>query len=121
MRALDISLSTIGLIVLSPLLLVVAVIVKCGSPGPVLYRARRVGQDGRLFDVFKFRTMSADADKCGPRVTARGDDRVTPVGRFLRRTKIDELPQLLNTLKGDMSLVGPRPEDPWYVKSYSQE
>jgi lipopolysaccharide/colanic/teichoic acid biosynthesis glycosyltransferase len=121
MRALDISLSVIGLIVLSPLLLAVAVIVKCGSPGPVLYRARRVGQDGRLFDVFKFRTMSADADKYGPRVTARGDDRVTPVGRFLRRTKIDELPQLLNTLKGDMSLVGPRPEDPWYVKSYSQE
>jgi lipopolysaccharide/colanic/teichoic acid biosynthesis glycosyltransferase len=121
MRVLDVSLSLVGLVLLSPLLLVVALLIKCTSPGPVFYRARRVGQDGRLFDVFKFRTMIADADRRGPRVTATGDDRVTRVGRFLRRTKIDELPQLLNTLKGDMSLVGPRPEDPWYVKSYSQE
>jgi lipopolysaccharide/colanic/teichoic acid biosynthesis glycosyltransferase len=121
MRLLDVSLSLVALVLLSPLLLVVALIIKITSSGPVLYRARRVGQDGRLFDVYKFRTMIAGADKRGPRVTATGDHRVTKVGRLLRRTKIDELPQLFNTLTGDMSLVGPRPEDPSYVKAYSQE
>ena len=121
MRLLDLSISLLGLILLSPLLLAVAVLVKCSSPGPVLYRARRVGKDGRLFDVYKFRTMVMDAAERGPRVTGSGDTRVTRTGRFLRRTKLDELPQLFNTLKGDMSLVGPRPEDPGYVKSYSVE
>jgi lipopolysaccharide/colanic/teichoic acid biosynthesis glycosyltransferase len=121
MRLLDISISLIGLILLSPALLVVAVVVKCSSPGPIFYRARRVGKDGRLFDLYKFRTMVVDAAERGPRVTGSGDPRVTRAGRFLRRTKIDELPQLLNALKGEMSLVGPRPEDPRYVKSYSRE
>jgi lipopolysaccharide/colanic/teichoic acid biosynthesis glycosyltransferase len=80
-----------------------------------------VGKDGRLFNLYKFRSMVADADSRGPRVTANGDVRVTGVGRILRRTKLDELPQLFNTLVGDMSLVGPRPEDPDYVKLYSPE
>jgi lipopolysaccharide/colanic/teichoic acid biosynthesis glycosyltransferase len=120
MRLLDISLSLIGLILLSPLLLLAAVVVKLSSPGPVFHRARRVGKGGRLFDVYKFRTMIVNAAAHGPRVTGAGDHRVTPVGRFLRRSKIDELPQLFNVLRGDMSLVGPRPEDPSYVKTYSR-
>jgi lipopolysaccharide/colanic/teichoic acid biosynthesis glycosyltransferase len=120
MRLLDISISLVGLVVLSPVLLVVALAVKCSSPGPVLYCALRVGKDGRLFNLYKFRSMVADADR-GPRVTGRSDARVTGVGRILRRTKLDELPQLFNTLVGDMSLVGPRPEDPGYVQSYSAD
>lgn len=121
MRLLDISISLLGLIVLSPVLLIVALAVKCGSPGPVLYCARRVGKNGRLFNLYKFRSMVADAADRGPRVTGSSDARVNGVGRILRRTKLDELPQLFNTLIGDMSLVGPRPEDPTYVKSYSAE
>ena len=118
---LDISISLIGLVLLSPVLSIVALVVACSSPGPILYRARRVGKDGRLFDVYKFRTMVVDAAERGPRVTGNGDTRVTKAGRFLRRTKLDELPQLLNTLTGDMSLVGPRPEDPRFVESYSRQ
>jgi lipopolysaccharide/colanic/teichoic acid biosynthesis glycosyltransferase len=121
MRILNASLSLLALIVLSPVLLMVALAVKWSSPGPVLYRARRVGKDGRLFNLYKFRSMVADADSRGPRVTASGDVRITGIGRLLRRTKLDELPQLFNTLIGDMSLVGPRPEDPDYVKLYSPE
>jgi lipopolysaccharide/colanic/teichoic acid biosynthesis glycosyltransferase len=120
-RLLDISLSLIAVILLSPVLLLAALVVKCSSSGPIFYRARRVGKDGRLFDVYKFRTMVVDAAARGPRVTRSGDTRVTGAGRFLRRSKVDELPQLFNVLKGDMSLVGPRPEDPRYVKSYSQD
>jgi lipopolysaccharide/colanic/teichoic acid biosynthesis glycosyltransferase len=116
---LDVSLSLAGLIVLSPLLAATAILIKCSSRGPVLYRARRVGKDGRLFNVYKFRTMAHSVSDTGPRITVHGDQRIYPLGRFLRRTKIDELPQLLNTLRGDMSLVGPRPEDPGYVASYS--
>ena len=102
-------------------MLAVAIAVKCGSRGPVLYRARRAGKDGRLFTLYKFRSMVADAEHLGPRVTPRVDPRVTRVGRVLRRTKLDELPQLFNTLIGDMSLVGPRPEDPAYVRGYSAD
>src|ERR1700733_5342212 len=118
MRSLDISLSLIGLFLLSPVLLLAALVVKCSSPGPILYRARRVGKDGRFFNVYKFRTMVVDAAARGPAVTGCGDTRATRAGPFLRRSKIDELPQLFNVLRGDMSLVGPRPEDPRYVKSY---
>jgi len=120
MRLLDLSVSLLGLIVLGPVMLAVALAVKCTSRGPVLYRARRVGKDGRLFTLYKFRSMVVGADR-GSKVTGSGDGRVTPVGRFLRRTKLDELPQLFNTLVGDMSLVGPRPEDPDYVTLYSTE
>ncbi len=106
---------------LSPLLLLVALAVKLTSPGPVLYRSRRIGKEGQPFHVLKYRTMVADADRLGPGITARGDRRVTPIGRVLRRTKLDELPQLINVVKGEMSLVGPRPEDPRFVALYTPE
>lgn len=102
------------------MLLVVAVAVKCTSRGPVLYQARRVGKDGRPFHLYKFRSMATGAAD-GAGVTGSGDPRVTSLGRILRRTKLDELPQLVNTLRGEMSLVGPRPEDPRYVALYSPE
>lgn len=120
-RLLDIIASMAGLAVLSPLFVLVGLWIKLDSPGPVFYRAPRVGQDGRLFRLYKFRSMVIDADKRGPGITAAGDTRITSVGRFLRRTKIDELPQLINVLRGDMSLVGPRPEDPRYVAFYTPE
>jgi lipopolysaccharide/colanic/teichoic acid biosynthesis glycosyltransferase len=118
-RLFDIFLSFIALIFLSPLFLVVAAVVKVTSRGPVFYRARRVGRGGRLFTLYKFRTMRDE--KPTSRITAAGDPRITSLGRVLRNFKIDELPQLFNVLKGDMSLVGPRPEDPSYVERYAPE
>jgi lipopolysaccharide/colanic/teichoic acid biosynthesis glycosyltransferase len=118
-RLLDVVAATAGLILLLPLFIVVAIAIKLHDGGPVFYRARRVGKDGCLFHLYKFRTMVVNADRQGPAVTASGDSRITPVGRWLRRTKLDELPQLLNVLVGDMSLVGPRPEDPRYVMLYT--
>jgi len=120
-RALDLVISIPGLLLLSPLLLVLALWVKLDSRGPVLYRGKRVGQDGRPFLMYKFRTMVVGAEKRGPAVTYRDDPRITGAGRFLRRAKLDELPQLLNVLRGEMSLVGPRPEDPSYVAFYTPE
>ena len=120
-RAFDVVVSILGLIVLSPVLLFIALAVKIGSPGPVLYRARRVGRGGEEFALLKYRSMVVDAASIGPAVTGQGDPRVTPVGRALRRTKMDELPQLINVLRGEMSLVGPRPEDPRYVAIYTPE
>jgi lipopolysaccharide/colanic/teichoic acid biosynthesis glycosyltransferase len=120
-RLLDFVASLAGLAVLSPLFVLVGVWIKLDTPGPVFYRANRVGRAGRPFRLYKFRSMIADADKRGPGITATGDSRVTSVGRFLRRTKLDELPQLINVLRGDMSLVGPRPEDPRYVALYTPE
>lgn len=121
MRVFDICFSLVALTVSMPLLLVLAIAIKCSSPGPVLYRSRRIGQDGHPFTLYKFRSMVVGAAEQGPRVTGSGDARVTRLGRMLRRTKLDELPQLFNTLIGDMSLVGPRPEDPEYVKLYSPD
>jgi lipopolysaccharide/colanic/teichoic acid biosynthesis glycosyltransferase len=121
MRIIDAAASGIGLIVLSPLFLLIALAIKLTSPGPVFYRSTRVGRDGAPFRITKFRSMVSDADKRGPGITAAGDPRITPVGRLLRRTKLDELPQLINVLKGEMSLVGPRPEDPRYVALYTDE
>ena len=120
-RWLDVAASLAGLAVLSPLFLMIGLWIKLDSPGPVFYRATRVGRNGRLFRLYKFRSMVAGADRQGPGITATGDARVTRAGRALRRTKIDELPQLLNVLSGDMSLVGPRPEDPRYVALYTPE
>ena len=120
-RALDLVISFLGLLVLSPLLLFLAIWIKVDSPGPILYRGKRVGQNGRPFLMHKFRTMVLGAESKGPAVTYRDDPRITKAGRFLRRTKLDELPQLLNVLKGEMSLVGPRPEDPSYVELYTSE
>lgn len=118
-RTLDLLAAAAGLFLLSPLFAVVAIAIKRHDGGPIFYRARRVGKGGRQFQLFKFRTMVVDADKQGPGITIRNDSRITPIGRRLRRTKLDELPQLLNVLKGDMSLVGPRPEDPRYVAHYT--
>lgn len=118
-RSLDSLASLVGLVLASPVLLVVAVLVKSTSPGPVLFWQERIGLGGMVFRIVKFRTMCRDADQRGPAITPADDARVTTVGRWLRRLKLDELPQLWNVLKGEMSLVGPRPEVPRYVESYS--
>jgi lipopolysaccharide/colanic/teichoic acid biosynthesis glycosyltransferase len=118
-RLIDLAGCSVGLILFSPVLFVIAVLIKLDSAGPVLYLAQRVGKDGRLFRLCKFRTMSAGAHRNDPAITVAGDTRITRVGQFLRRFKLDELPQLLNVVKGEMSLVGPRPEDPRYVALYS--
>lgn len=114
-RAVDVLLSAVGLLVLAPVIGACALAVKLTSPGPVFYRAARAGVGGHSFHMLKLRTMRQAASD-GPKITAPGDSRVTPVGRFLRASKIDEMPQLLNVLKGDMSIVGPRPEDPGIVR-----
>ncbi|MCB0079179.1 MAG: sugar transferase, partial [Anaerolineales bacterium] len=119
-RAFDLIAATVGLLLLSPLLIVLGIAIKRGSPGPIFYRAQRIGRGGRPFTLYKFRSMVAEADKRGPAITAAGDSRITPIGHFLRRTKLDELPQLINVVKGEMSLVGPRPEDPRYVAFYTE-
>jgi lipopolysaccharide/colanic/teichoic acid biosynthesis glycosyltransferase len=119
-RAFDVLAALLGLVVLLPLFLVVAVIILIDRKGPVFYSARRVGRHGRIFHLYKFRTMIPDADKMGAGITSADDFRVTPVGRVLRHYKLDEFPQLLNVIKGDMSLVGPRPEDPRYIRLYTQ-
>ena len=120
-RLIDLGVAAGGATILSPLFMLIAVFIKLDSAGPVFYRAQRVGQGGRLFRLYKFRSMVADADRKGPEITASGDTRVTRIGKHLRRLKLDELPQLLNVLKGDMALVGPRPEDPRYVAFYTPE
>jgi lipopolysaccharide/colanic/teichoic acid biosynthesis glycosyltransferase len=118
-RVFDVAVSAAGLVLTSPVILAAAVAVKLESPGSAFYGGTRVGKDGRTFRILKLRTMRPLSG--GPAVTAGDDPRITSVGRLLRRTKIDELPQLLNVLKGDMSLVGPRPEDPKYVALYTLE
>ena len=120
-RMFDIAGATLGLALAGPLLLILAVAIKIESRGPVFFRGVRVGLHGHRFRIFKFRSMVADAEQSGPGITAAGDSRVTRHGRLLRRFKLDELPQLLNVLKGEMSLVGPRPEDPRYVAHYTPE
>jgi lipopolysaccharide/colanic/teichoic acid biosynthesis glycosyltransferase len=120
-RALDLSLSAIALAVLSPLLAVLALAIKMHDGGPVVYAGRRVGKGGKPFLMYKFRSMVLDADRLGGSSTPDDDRRITRVGRFLRRYKLDELPQLVNVVKGDMSLVGPRPQVQWAVDLYSRE
>ena len=120
-RILDIVLSSIGLLLLLPLITLVAVLVRCTSPGPAFYRQERVGRFGKTFQIVKFRSMVVNADKCGLSITKAGDSRVTRVGTFLRKWKIDELPQLWNVFRGEMSLVGPRPELPLYVSTYTTD
>ena len=118
-RAFDIVVASALLVLALPIWLLVALAIVIDEPGPVLYRARRVGRHGREFDMFKFRKMQRDA--VGARLTQFDDDRFTRIGRLLSRTKLDELPQLVNVLRGEMALVGPRPEDPLYVAEYPQE
>jgi lipopolysaccharide/colanic/teichoic acid biosynthesis glycosyltransferase len=116
-RLFDVVAAGCGLIVLAPLLLAIALWIRLDSPGPALFRQQRVGRHGRLFDIYKFRTMVTHPDH-GRQLTVGHDPRITRAGRVLRRTKLDELPQLLNVLAGTMSLVGPRPEVPCYVDRY---
>jgi lipopolysaccharide/colanic/teichoic acid biosynthesis glycosyltransferase len=118
-RALDCAGSLAGLILLSPLTFAVALLIKLTSPGPAFFRQVRVGRFGRPFRIVKFRSMVENADCGGPAITASGDSRITAVGRWMRKTKIDEIPQLWNVLTGDMSLVGPRPEVPDYAAMYT--
>lgn len=120
-RALDGVASALGLVVLSPLLAVLAAAIKLESKGPVLYAALRVGKGGVMFRMYKFRTMVTNADKIGGSSTPDDDPRITRMGRFLRRTKLDELPQLINVVNGTMSLVGPRPQVKWAVELYTPE
>lgn len=112
-RVLDVVGATVGLVLLAPLFVLVSLAIKLTSPGPVLFRQKREGLKGEVFDALKFRSMAVTlGDASGISQTVKNDPRVTPVGRFIRRTSIDELPQLLNVLKGEMSLVGPRPHVP---------
>jgi sugar transferase (PEP-CTERM system associated) len=121
-RALDVSFALLGLLVASPLILLVAIAMRFASPGPTLYSQRRVGKDGVPFTIYKFRSMRADAEATSGAVWSTvGDPRVTPIGRVLRRTRLDEIPQLWNVLVGDMSFVGPRPERPEFVSELSKQ
>ncbi len=120
-RLFDIISSASGLFLLSPIFLIITVLIKLDSAGPVFFRQIRVGMNFKRFWIIKFRTMENQADKKGLQITAGGDKRVTRLGRLLRRSKIDELPQLFNVLKGEMSLVGPRPEVEKYVNRYRRE
>lgn len=118
-RAIDVVASAAGIVLLSPLLALVALLVRATSPGPAIFRQVRVGRDDTRFEILKFRTMRASEH--GPEVTSSGDSRITRVGEALRRTKIDELPQLLNVVRGEMSLVGPRPEVPRFTRHWSRD
>ena len=118
-RAFDVASSAVGLVVLSPVFLVVAALIKAQDRGPVFFRQERVGRHGRPFRIHKFRTMRVA--NAGALITSADDARITPVGAFLRRTKLDELPQLIDVLRGDMSVVGPRPEVPRYVAMWGDD
>jgi sugar transferase (PEP-CTERM system associated) len=120
-RMLDLALAIIGLILAAPIMIVTALAIRFDSPGPVLYSQQRVGENGRVFTLHKFRSMRADAEGKTPIWARDQDDRVTRVGRFIRLTRLDELPQLWNVMRGDMSFVGPRPERPFFVEQLSRE
>ena len=118
-RAFDLGVAMLALLLLSPLFFLGSLLAKLQSKGPVFYKAKRVGKDENLFEMYKFRTMVLNADTLGGSLTTYRDTRITPIGRFLRWTKLDELPNLINVIKGEMSLIGPRPEAPNYVKYYT--
>jgi len=120
-RLFDFTIAAIALALLSPILLIIGVFVRITSPGPVFYSGKRVGLQGKIFKMHKFRTMVVDAEKLGGSCTYEGDPRVTRTGNWLRKFKLDELPQLFNVLAGDMSLVGPRPEVQEYVQMFTPE
>ncbi len=120
-RVFDVAVAGFALVLLSPLLLFLSFAVKVTSRGPVFFTGERVGRGGRRFRMIKFRTMVGNADRIGPTVTAEDDPRITAIGRFLRRTKLDELPTLINVLRGDMSIVGPRPETAPWIPLYTLE
>lgn len=122
-RLFDISISLIGLIITSPILLITAIAIKYESPGPIIFKQERLGLNGKVFKIYKFRSMCEDAEKGGV-YEKKGDPRVTNVGKFIRKTSIDELPQFVNILIGEMSLIGPRPAltyHPWPYSEYTEE
>ena len=121
-RLLDILISLFLIVILSPLMLIIAALIKIEDHGPVLFEQKRVGAGGRIFNIYKFRSMIVNAEADGkPRPAVENDSRITKVGRIIRKTRIDELPQLFNILKGDISMVGPRPERVEHVKLYTKE
>lgn len=120
-RAFDLVSSLLGLVILAPVMMALAICIKIESSGPVFYRGWRTGQHDRPFRIFKFRSMVPNAEKLGGPSTANHDPRLTRLGRVLRKYKLDELPQILNVIRGEMSLVGPRPEVPQYTNMYSEE
>lgn len=120
-RIFDITASVVGLVILSPIFILISIFIKLDSRGPVFFRQIRVGLNKKEFKIFKFRTMVNDAEVKGRQITVGNDNRITNVGYFIRKYKIDEFPQLINVLKGEMSLVGPRPEVPSYVELYDEE
>ena len=119
-RLFDIIASFLGIVILSPMFIIVAVCIKIDSKGPVFFKQKRVGKKKKIFEIYKFRTMVTDAEKLGKQITVGNDARITRVGKFIRKCKLDEFPQLINVLKGEMSLVGPRPEVPRYVELYDK-
>jgi len=119
-RIFDIILSLLGLIILLPFMLIIAILIKLDSKGPIFFKQVRVTKNGREFEIFKYRTMRVGSDKYS-QITVGKDNRITKIGAFLRKYKLDEIPQLINVLLGDMSLVGPRPEVPKYVVLYTDE
>jgi lipopolysaccharide/colanic/teichoic acid biosynthesis glycosyltransferase len=120
-RVFDVIVAAVGLLLLTPLLLLVSLLIKFDSPGPVFFTQERMGRKFRSFRIYKFRTMVPDAPRLGGKITAGADPRITRTGRYLRWTKVDELPQLFNVLKGDMSVVGPRPEVRQYVELFRSD
>ena len=120
-RLFDLVLSSIGLVLISPILIMIAVWIKLDDPGPVFYRGERIGRLGQPFRIFKFRSMVVDADRIGGSSTSQEDPRITRSGRFIRRYKLDESPQLINVFLGQMSFVGPRPEVRKYVEQYTSD
>lgn len=120
-RLFDFVMSLCMIVILSPILLILSILILCTSKGPILYKQKRVTRYGKIFRIWKFRTMVKNADKIGTQVTIQGDPRITKVGKFLRKYRLDELPQLFNILFGQMSFVGPRPEVEKYVNQYQEE
>ncbi|MCC3356091.1 exopolysaccharide biosynthesis polyprenyl glycosylphosphotransferase [Bacillus sp. REN16] len=120
-RFMDILLSIIGLVITLPLLLSISLLIKIETPGPVFYLQERVGKNGKYFNVIKLRSMNVDAERNGAQWAHKNDPRVTKIGSFIRKTRIDELPQLINVIKGDMSLIGPRPERPLFTAQFNDE
>jgi exopolysaccharide biosynthesis polyprenyl glycosylphosphotransferase len=115
-RLSDIIVSALTLIIISPILLAISIAIKSTSKGPIIYKQKRIGYHKKPFNIYKFRSMVVDAEQSGPALSSLNDPRITPLGRFMRKYRIDELPQFWNVLKGDMSLVGPRPEREYYIK-----
>ncbi|HQV74887.1 MAG TPA: sugar transferase, partial [Flavobacteriales bacterium] len=119
-RVMDICASSLALLILTPVYLVLAIAVQFSSKGPIFFRQERIGKHGRPFRIIKFRSMYSDAERDGPQLSSAKDPRITPIGRWMRRTRMDELPQFWNVLKGDMSLVGPRPERQHFIEAITE-